>query len=448
MRSTPSRRTSTLTVSAAVAGLLLHGLRPLVVGANHRSSSLALRDRLFVEDGQVAEFLDGLRRHGLVEALVLSTCDRIEVQALHEEPAAAGERILESLARHAEVERLSLEGQFYVAADEHAVRHIFRVAASLDSMVVGEPQVFGQVKASHRLAAAAGMTGSGLEAVMQAAYAAAKRVRTETTIGERPVSIAAAAVGLARDLLGDLSRATGLLLGAGDMGELAARELLAGGLGGLVVADPVARRADALARRLDCHAADMATLASLMASADVVVASLGGRHFSITADMVRTGLAARRHRPQFIIDAGVPGDVDPATNRLDDAFLYDLGDLERIAHAGIAGREAEAAKAEAIIDEEVEAFVSARASRDAAPAVSALRGHVESLAHTALMEAGGDAEKAIRLLTGRLLHHPSAALRNAAAEGRDWPGLARAVETLFALGPDNSGGGGNNDDKE
>ena len=429
-----------------MVGLTLNGRRPLVVGANHRSSSLSLRDRLFVEDADVAGFLEGLRGRGLDEALVLSTCDRIEVQALDADPAAAGGAILAAMAAHAEVEIGDLDGQYYVTTDEDAVRHVFRVAASLDSLVVGEPQVLGQVKASHRLATAAGMAGSGLEALLQTAYGAAKRVRSETTIGERPVSIAAAAVGLARDMLGDLTGARGLLLGAGDMGELVARELLAGGLGDLIAIDPVASRSSALARRLDCHAAEMVDLADQMLAADVVITSLGGRRFAVTADMVRLALEARRRRPQFLVDAGLPGDVDPAANRLDDAFLYDLGDLERIALAGLAGREAEAENADAIIDEEVRAFVSARASRDAVPAVTALRGHVEALAAAALVEAGNDAEKALRLFTGRLLHDPSEALRRAAAEGRDWPDLGRAVETLFALNSDHGTGG--DDDKE
>jgi len=187
----------------------------VVVGANHRSSSLMIRDRLFVEDAAVPDFLDRLRQRGLSQALVLSTCDRFEVQAFARGGEDTAQRILEAMAEHGHVTAEDLRGQTYVLWDEDAVRHIFRVTASLDSMMIGEPQVLGQVKASHRLSRNAGMVGGELDALLRAAYGAAKRVRTETAIGERPVSIAAVATQLAHDLHGDLSQCSALLVGAG-----------------------------------------------------------------------------------------------------------------------------------------------------------------------------------------------------------------------------------------
>ncbi len=324
----------------------------IVVGANHRSSSLMLRDRLFVEDGDVPGFLEKLRRAGVDKAVVLSTCDRVEVQAV-DDSADAAARITLALAEHAAMKPEDLEGQIYVHRGEGAVRHVFAVAASLDSQVIGETQVVGQVKAGHRLAREACMCGGALESVLQAAYGAAKRVRTESAIGERPVSIASAAVQLARDLHGDLDRCAGMMLGGGEMGELVAEQLRAAGLGQLTVIHAKESRARAIALKLDCHWASLDTLASDLAKADIVLAAQGGRRHAVSADMVRSALAKRRHKPMFLIDAAIPGDIEPAVNRLEEAFLYDLGDLEQVVLAGRATREEEAQTAWRIVDEAV-----------------------------------------------------------------------------------------------
>lgn len=416
--------------------------RPIVVGANHRSSSLSLRDRLFVEDAELPAFLARLRVAGIGDAMVLSTCDRVEVVAFHADREAACRVVMALMAERAGVDAAELAGQLYVHWDVEAVRHVFTVTASLDSQVLGEPQVLGQVKAGHRIAREAAMTGSGLEALLQAAYAAAKRVRSETAIGERPVSIAAAAVQLARDLHGDLGRCSGLLIGAGEMGELVAGELLAGGLGDLAVIHPTEARAQASARALNCHFAPYDNLVTRLAAADVVLAGLGRRQYVISADMVTAALRQRRRRPVFIVDAGIPGDVEPAVNRIDAAFLYDLNDLERVAMEGRSNREAEARAAWRIIDAEVAAFLHGRAERKAAPALTRLRAHFEEVRAGALADAGGDAERATRLLINRLLHGPSRALR-ALAAGRlggergaaafDLAEAARTLDHLFAL---------------
>jgi glutamyl-tRNA reductase len=413
--------------------------RPVIVGANHKSSGLMLRDRLFVEDGAVPEFLGRLRQAGLTQALVLSTCDRVEVQAIDPGAGEAPDLIARALADHAEMAPGEIDGQLYTLWDDVAVRHVFTVAASLDSQIVGEPQVLGQVKACHRLARDAGMTGSALEAILQAAYSAAKRVRNETAIGERPVSISAAAVQIAREVHGDLDRCTGLLIGAGDMGEMVARDLISAGLSQLTVTHPTEKRAEGVARALDAHVAAYDTLSILLAEADIVLAAAGRRRYLLTGDMVTAALGTRRQKPVFIIDAAIPGDVEPAVNRIDGAFLYDLGDLEGVAMGGRADREAEAQAAWRIIDAEVGDFLRGRAERSAVPALNLLRDHFEDSRTEVLASAGHDADEATRLLVNRLLHVPSQVLKEqAAGQGRgqeeaEWRAMERMVRRLFRL---------------
>ncbi|MBI2978934.1 MAG: glutamyl-tRNA reductase [Rhodospirillales bacterium] len=408
-------------------------LRPFVVGLSHRSSTLGLRDQLFLEESQIPAVLGRLRLAGVGHALVLSTCDRIEVQGMDDDPETAAARAIAAVAQHTGVEDAALAGQTYTLTDADAVRQMFRVAASLDSLIIGEPQVLGQVKAGHRMAADAGMTGGGLEALIQAAYGAAKRVRSETAIGERPVSIAAAAARLAHDLHGDLGRVSGLLVGTGEMGELVAAQLLGEGLGHLTVVHPNEGRAEALARTLNCNVGDFDELERLLDEADVLLTALGSRRQVIDADMMLVVLHRRRKRPVFLIDTSLPGDVEPAVNRLDEVFLYDLGDLERVAMEGRATREQEAAGALAIVDEEVESFLRGRDERAAVPALNELRGHFENVRSEVLAEAGDDAERATRLLVNRLLHAPSEAMRRAAAEETDWPRWEALIRRLFGL---------------
>ena len=408
--------------------------RPLVVGANHRTSSLGLRDRLFLKDALVAPFLEKLRAHGVEQALVLSTCDRVEVQAAHEDTALADRIILEALAEHGGIAVDELRSEIYTLVDDHAVDHIFRVAASLDSLVVGEPQVFGQVKAAHRMARDAGMTGLELEALVQAAFGAAKRVRTETTVGEGPVSMAAAAVQVAGDLHGDLSDCRALLIGNGEMGQLVGEHLLKAGLGYLTVTHPVAERVQSLARALNSHRAPFERLAEQMAEADIVLTALGRREPVLVADMVHAALRCRRRRPVFVVDLAVPGDVDPAVNRIDDAFLYDIQDLERLASESQAKRQMEAEAGKRIVAEEAASYAASRRVRDAVPALTEFRAWGENLRERVLKEAGGDAEKATHLLLRRLMHDPTEALKAAAKrDTAELTGLEAALRRLFTI---------------
>ena len=411
-------------------------LRPIIVGTNHTTGNLTLRDRLFVEDSDVPAFLEMLKSNGLEQATVMSTCDRVDVATMSDDLDAVMLAVRTSLAQHADIEVAELDGALYVHADQSAVKHLFRVASSLDSVVVGEPQVLGQLKACHRMARDNQMVDGHLDNLFQASYSVAKRVRTETAIGERPVSIASVAIGITRDVHGDLSRVQALTLGNGDMGEVIAREMMRAGITDMTIADVGGRSAKDLATRMAVQHVPIEQLADALARADVVIAAVGGREKHLNADMVRTALKARRYRPQFIVDAGLPSDVDPAVDRLDDAFLYDLGDLESLAMEGLQSRESEAASAEAIVDQEVSAYFRGKRERIAVPTLVALREHVVLLRHESLSEAGADAEKATHLLMQKLLHAPSERLREIAADGGNIEGIEQMIETLFDLNND------------
>jgi glutamyl-tRNA reductase len=428
----------------------------VVVGASHRSSTLAMRDHLFVEESAIPEVLARLRAAGFEQALILSTCDRTEVAAIdgapEGHPDAAEQRIAAVLAHHAGLPAADVVPELYTFVGEQAVRHIFRVTASLDSLVIGEPHVQGQVKASHRAAQCAAMAGSELEAVLQAAYAAAKRVRSETGITRGAVSLASAAAEMARRLHGELSRCSGLLIGAGEIGELIAEILRAKGLGHLVVIHPQARQAETVARHLGCHVSRYATLAECLVNADIVVTALGTRQVVLGAETLRATLFRRRQRPVFVVDAALPGDVDPAVDRLDGIFRYTLGDLERIAMEGRAYRETEFNAAMCIIDEAVELFVRNQAVRAAGPVLAALHGHFEAVREQALRDAGGDAEKATQLLINRLLYRPSTTLRALAigqdAQQGEFRAAQQALERLFGLTAEIDAEDGAAEDKE
>ena len=292
--------------------------------------------------------------------------------------------------------------------------------------------MLGQLKESHRRAAAAGMVASGLERRLQSAYGAAKRVRSETGIGERAVSIASAAVEVARHVHGDLGAVAGLVLGTGEGGALIAARLVSHGLGRLAVLGERARLAAALAESLHARPAAPGDRERELAAADILVLAAGAGRHAVSAGELRRALKARRRRPIFVVDAGVPPEADPAIERLDDVFVYDLGHLERRALAGRRGREEDAGAAWAIVDEALSAFAADSAGRGAVPTVRALRTRFEAARQEALAGRGaGDAAEATRRLVNRLLHDPSEVLR--ALAGSDPPASAACEEALRRL---------------
>lgn len=410
--------------------------RPFAIGATHRSSTIELRDRLFVDEGAAPALYERLAAAGVGQAIVLSTCDRVEVQGMAEAPEAAIDAVRRIFAGRLGEDPSTIADHLECFADDAAAKRIFAVAASLESQVIGEPQVLGQVKEGHRLAARHGMVGPDLEALLQAAYGAAKRVRTETPIAERSVTLASGAVQIARDLHGDLSECTGLIVGLGDMGDLIGGQLRLSGLGRTILTG-LSRRTESEARRLGCHFVPFDDLDAALVEADIVVTAAGTGRYLITAEAIERALQRRRRRPMLVIDGGVPGDVDPAVDRLDGAYVYSLDDLERVAQEGRANREAAAATAWRIVESEVAAWRRGRAERDAVPAVVALRRHFEAMRDEVLSaDPTLGAEEATRRLVNRLLHNPSEALRTLAAGGGgpdDAAAMHRLVRRLFGL---------------
>jgi glutamyl-tRNA reductase len=371
---------------------------------------------------------------GLAEAALLMTCDRIELVAVESVAGA-------TLAGFARLERTAGLAQGLAASTGYqhrgapALHHLFRVASSLDAQIVGEPQVLGQVKAAQRQAADVGACGATLEAVFAAAFAAAKRVRTETAIGERPVSLAACAVQLVRDLHGDVTPLSALLIGSGEVGEYLAEAFRAAGLVRFTVATRGPAQARALALRLHAHHIELDGVAEALADADVVLTAVGSGRFLIQPPAVRAALRRRRQRPIFLIDGGLPDDIDPGVDALDQAFVYRMADLESVAMSGRADREAALGPAQAIVDQAVAAFVHDRAARAAVPTVVAVREHFEAVRRQVLAGApGADADSVTRALVNRLLHTPSEVLRALAAEpSADHAELERLARRLFGL---------------
>jgi len=405
-----------------------------VVGVDHRSCPAVLRERLFLSEAALPAFLAALRADGLDQALVISTCDRTEVIGWHGDGGEAVARAARRLAALGAFGDADLAALLAIRHGPAALEHVFAVAASLESGIVGEPQVLGQVREAYRQAATAGLIGGELDRVMQGAFAAAKRVRTETTIGERAVSIAAAALQVAREVHGALDRRSALFVGAGEMAEMFADKLREAGVSRFLVADSLAVRAQTTAKRLGAHVYGLDDLETAVAEADIVLCALGRGSVIVGPDLVRAALRRRRQRPLFLVDAAVPGDIAPAVNDVEEAFLYSLDDLENVAREGRAKRDEAAAAAWTILRASVADHLRAAAARDAVPAIASLRAHFETTRARLLAEQPNlSAEEATRLLINRLLHAPSEALRAMTVAGQQPEDL---LNRLFGLDAD------------
>ncbi len=400
-------------------------LRLVVAGIDHRTAPADLRDRLQIDDEAMPGVLGSMRKSGFAEAIVLSTCDRSVVIGLADGTDVA---TVPLLATAAGLPASDLPAGLKLV-DEEAEDYLFAVASALDSQIVGEPQVLGQLKAAHRIAQDLGYAEAGLAPVLDAAYGAAKRVRSETRIAEGPVSMATACARLCRDLHGDLSRTSALAIGPGDMTALLVEQLRAAGLREVVCVAARRRRAEGLAQRLSGHVGDIADLPRLLAGADIVVAGQGDGRYVVTREAAEQALKARRRKPIFFADAAVPRDVEPKVETLDGAFVYDLDDLERVAAEGRAGREAEVVRARAILAEEIGRYRAGRAERRGISAVTRLRRRFETERDKALAETG-DAARATELVIHRLLHAPSERLRRIAADEGE-AGAEAALKRLF-----------------
>ncbi|MGH7088002.1 MAG: glutamyl-tRNA reductase [Stellaceae bacterium] len=399
----------------------------LIVGVDHRSAAADLRQKFALLESDLEGALESLRSSGAGEAVLLATCDRVELAL---PGAAAQSAFVPLVAQRALVPESAVASALYRHEGRAALRHLFALASALDSPVIGEPHVLGQMRAAHRAAAALGLVGPVLEPAFIAAFTCARRIRRETGIAERPQSIAAAALDLARGIHGELRRLSALLIGPSDMGELLAEQFLRAGIPRLVVCgpDPLAERA---AQRLNCHHAAFGALDTALAEADIVISARGTGDTVLSQTLVAAALRKRPLRPIFVIDAAHPADADPAINALDGLFLYDLADLERAAMAGRARREAAAGTAWQIVEDELRRFESESAVRRSVSAIVTLRQHFERVRQE-VMNEGLDSEAATRLLVNRLLHAPSESLR-ALALGGDAAAGEALLRRLFRL---------------
>jgi glutamyl-tRNA reductase len=359
----------------------------VLVGVNHKSAPLAVRELLALSDDACASGLRSLVDGEIVrEGLIVSTCNRVEVltETANGRLNETTERIIEFLTRVNELPRSQFETQLYQHTDDQAVRHLFRVASSLDSMVVGEPQVLGQVRRAYSIALEAGTTGRILNRLVHHAFRVAKRVRTETGIGANAVSISYMAVELGKKIFDSFEGQTVLLIGAGEMAELAARHLVNAGVSNLLLANRSAEPARALARELDGTMVDLDRLAEHLPQADIVICSTAADSYVVTEQMVRDALAKRRNRPAFFIDISVPRNVDPAIGKIPNVFVFDVDDLESVISSNIREREREAERAELIVESEIMQFQQALRALESGPSIGALKQMLQDIARVEL----------------------------------------------------------------
>jgi glutamyl-tRNA reductase len=409
----------------------------LVTGLNHKTAPVDLRERLAIAREALPEATRALlAAPGVQEAMILSTCNRVEVLVSHNgvEP-----QLPRFLAEHFSLDRALLEPHLYRYQDDDAIRHMFRVAASLDSMVVGEAQILGQVKQSWAVAREMGAVKGPLDKLLQGAFSAAKRVRSETEIGSSSVSIASVAVDLARRIFGSLEGKKILVVGAGKMSELAARHLMQNGADSMMVTNRTYDRAVRLAEQFLGKAIRFEDLQAHAHEADIIITSTGASQHIFGIEQAQQILQRRKNRPVFIIDIAVPRDVDPQINRLEGIFLYDIDDLQTVAASNLVDRGREAERAEAIILEETERFRRRIRTLDIAPAIVEVQGTAEELRQAELHrsqrllqslspEQQAAVESLTRGLMNKFLHLPLQAMKSAARDGD-----AAALETIRGM---------------
>jgi len=397
-----------------------------LIGVNHKTAPIELRERIAISHEELPETTRALAAvPGVAECMIVSTCNRVELLAALESPEAD---LTGFLHQHFGLTPALLAPHIYEYRDQEAVRHLFRMAASLDSMVVGEPQILGQVKESFAAARAAGTVAGQLEHLLQSAFAAAKKVRTETGIGANTVSIASVAVDMARKIFGSLEGRTVFLVGAGKMSELAARHLVQQGAGAILVCNRTQERARRMAEEFQGRVIPFEQLYEAASEADIVISSTGAPHIIFRPEHGQAFLRRRRNRPMFFIDIAVPRDVDPAMNKLDGIFVYDIDDLQQVAAAHMEARTREASDAEALIACEVERFQQYQRTVNAAPAIVALQHQAEEMRqaelhrmHARLETLTAEQAAAVEALThglmNKFLHPPMQAFKQAAREG-------------------------------
>ena len=415
----------------------------LAFGVNHTTAPVELRERVSFSSESMPDALTDLnQQRGVREAAILSTCNRTEIYCSLDE--ARESKPLDWFYDFHGIKQDQIQQFIYTYPDANAVKHVLRVASGLDSMVLGEPQVLGQLKKAYTTALKAGSIGKLLSRLFQHSFMVAKQIRSNTTISSHPVSIAYAAVRLAQQIFGDLSSQTALLIGAGDTVELVARHLHENGLGRMIIANRTLEKSQHLASEFSAYAINLGAIPQHLAEADIIISSTASQLPILGKGAVESSLKVRKHRPIFMVDIAVPRDIEPEVGDLEDVYLYSVDDLKDVIRDNIQSRKHAAELAEEIIDTQVTRYMDWLNSLDAVSAIRALRNQAEIIQEEVLETArqklinGADPEQVLqevtRLLTNKLIHSPSTQLYAAGVDGRD--DLLSAAYELFDLKTD------------
>ncbi|MGO9123852.1 MAG: glutamyl-tRNA reductase [Terriglobales bacterium] len=428
-----------------------------LIGVNHKSAPVEVRERVAIPESRLPDALKSFTRHpGVDEGLILSTCNRVELLAQTRNGSADLRAFLRD---YFQLNDSALDPHLYEYRGQEAVRHLFRVASSLDSMVVGEAQILGQVKEAYATARAVGAVQSQLDLLLTRAFAVAKRVRSETEVGSSAVSVASVAVELAKKIFGSLNGKHVYLVGAGKMSELAARHLMAHGAASIFVANRTYDRAIRLAQKFNGQAIEFSRLYDTCDRGDIVITSTGSPLAIFRREHGEMFLSRRKNRPMFFIDIAVPRDVDPEMNKLDGIFVYDIDDLQQAVASHVADRQKEAELADGIINAEVERFHARLQTLDVVPTIVSLHDHLETIRQAEIDRVRGrlgslspEQELAVDALTrgivNKIMHTPISTLKTAARDAEATT-IIEVVRRLFNLEGkkgakpgDGSGGGG------
>lgn len=419
-----------------------------ILGINHTTAPVEIRERVAFASGQLASAIDEIRKlPGINEAAILSTCNRTELYCSHD-PGLGPEHINQIYDRVtgwlADYHRLSLEkiqNYIYIHPDQESIRHILRVATGLDSLILGEPQILGQLKDAYHQANQSGALGTLLDRLFQHTFSVAKQVRTNTAIGASPVSVAFAAVSLAKQIFGPLDKQTALLIGAGETIELTARHLRDNQIGRMIIANRTVEHAHNLAMEFDAYAIALSELPSHLAEADIIISSTASSKPILDKPAVKQALKTRRHQPMLIVDIAIPRDIEPEVSELEDVYLYTVDDLKNVIADNLKSRKKAAVQAEEIIDMQVKHFMAWIKSLDAVQTIREFRDKAESSRDEVLqkaqqqLEQGKSADEVLQFLahtlTNKLIHNPSANLKLAGSEGRKE--LIHAMRELYDL---------------
>jgi len=418
----------------------------LIVGLSHKTAPLDIRETISFSEKNMEEGVRALVGCPSVsEGLIVSTCNRVEVYSATPKKKVdqARDEIIDFLAEFHHIPREKLDPHIYAMTGQECVGHIFRVASSLDSMVVGEPQILGQVKDAFGCAASVQATGNILNRLLHKAFSVAKRVRSETRIATSAVSISFAAVELAKKIFGELEGKTVMLIGAGEMAELAARHLLNNGVEHIIVANRTYENAIKLAEEFKGSAVPFDELSQQMELADIIISSTGAPTVIIDKKMVKEVIKRRRNKPMFFIDIAVPRDIEPAVNEIQNVYAYDIDDLEGVVETNIKTRSKEAAKAEEIVIGEVKQFLDWMRSRESFPTIVALREWAEEVRRTELdktlkrMDSLSEVDmKRIEAMTeailNKILHRPISRMKRSAHQG-DEGAVVEMIREIFEI---------------